>query len=283
LTNYTDRHLDRFVKNIDSTYKKLLESNIRIETEKEIIRFVLFTKFRIDKDKKIVTIATNKEFEYILNALTSNFTRFELAEFISLSKTNSKTLYRKLKQFRKTGFWVVDYKEFLELMGLTKWNRTDINKEINRIVEDVTPFFQNLELKKIKKNNTKTGAIQRLEFSFEPEIQIIEQLEQEVPKLEQPKPKPQITQTKNTKTYFDSFYEFKDFLIKNYKAMQQFKASSLGYNQDVTFSITQTGYIMNNYSGKLADKEDAFEIWEALYKNQTEILNYINKTQQDKN
>lgn len=170
LANYTDRHLDRFVKNIDSTYKKLLESSIRIETASKIIRFVLFTRFEIDKDKRTVTIATNQKFEYILNALTSNFTRFELSEFVSLSKTNSKTLYRKLKQFRKTGFWSVDYREFLELMKMSKWNRTDINKEITRIVKDVAPFFQDLELEKIKKGGKRTGAIQRLEFKFRPEI-----------------------------------------------------------------------------------------------------------------
>ncbi|MBD3795986.1 MAG: replication initiation protein, partial [Epsilonproteobacteria bacterium] len=145
---------------------------IEDKDKKIYIEFVLFTRFKIDKDKQTVTIKTNEEFEYILNAITSDFTRFELSEFISLSKTNSKTLYRILKQFRKTGFWTIDYKEFLKMLNIESWDRRNITNELNRIIKDVTPFFKNLTVTKIKKGNKRTGAIQKINFIFEKEKNI---------------------------------------------------------------------------------------------------------------
>ncbi|MBD3842342.1 MAG: replication initiation protein, partial [Campylobacterales bacterium] len=175
LTGYKSTSKERFINDLKRTYRKLLTSTMPIEDKdkKIYIEFVLFTRFKIDKDKQTVTIKTNEEFEYILNAITNNFTRFELSEFISLSKTNSKTLYRMLKQFRSTGFWTIDYKEFLELMKMSNWDSSNINKEFKRIVADVAPFFKNLKIEKIKKGNKRTGAIQRLNFMFDKESDYI--------------------------------------------------------------------------------------------------------------
>lgn len=52
---------------------------------------------------KKLEIEVNPKFEYIVNELTKNFTGFKLEEFIALSGKYTKTLYRLLKQFRKTG------------------------------------------------------------------------------------------------------------------------------------------------------------------------------------
>jgi plasmid replication initiation protein len=167
LTNYSNRSIPRLIKDIENTYTKLLQSNIRIETEEEIIRFVLFTEFKINKNKQIVSIRTNQEFEYVLNAVTSNFTRFELEQFVSLSKINSKTIYRMLKQFRMTGIWSIEYQEFLEMIGVSHWSRMDINREFKRIVKDLEPFFKNLVVEKVKKGGKQTGAILKLNWTFD--------------------------------------------------------------------------------------------------------------------
>jgi uncharacterized protein (DUF1499 family) len=167
LTNYSNRSIPRLIKDIENTYTKLLQSNIRIETEEEIIRFVLFTEFKINKNKQIVTIQTNQKFEYILNALTGNFTRFELEQFVSLSKTNSKTIYRMLKQFRMTGIWSIEYQEFLEMLGIAHWATTDKSKELKRIIKDLEPFFKNLVVEKVKKGGKQTGAILKLNWTFD--------------------------------------------------------------------------------------------------------------------
>ena len=71
----------------------------------EFVSFNLFSTFRGNKKKKILTIKTNPEFAYILNDLTKNFTRFELREYVALDGKYSKMIYQHLRQYRKTGWW----------------------------------------------------------------------------------------------------------------------------------------------------------------------------------
>ena len=50
-------------------------------------------------------VAVNPRFSFLLNDLTSQFTRFELAEFTALKSSYAKETYRRLKQYRQTGVW----------------------------------------------------------------------------------------------------------------------------------------------------------------------------------
>ena len=75
-------------------------------------------------------VVVNPEFAEIVNAL-SNFTRFELAEFIALSGKYTKTLYRQLKQFRQTGSRLFKWDEFLEIMDIPdSYRQIDIDQQI---------------------------------------------------------------------------------------------------------------------------------------------------------
>ena len=59
--------------------------------------------------------------EYILNKLnidTGNWTQFEFFEFATLKSVYSKTVYRFLKQYRKTGFWKVGLEDFKSLLSI---------------------------------------------------------------------------------------------------------------------------------------------------------------------
>ena len=58
--------------------------------------------YTVSSRKSEVTIAINKEFYYVLNVLLSNFTRFELDEFLALKSKYAKEFYRCMKQFRTT-------------------------------------------------------------------------------------------------------------------------------------------------------------------------------------
>ena len=61
--------------------------------------------------------------EYILNKLridTGNWTQFEFFEFATLISVYSKTVYRFLKQYRKTGFWKVSLEDFKSLLSILK-------------------------------------------------------------------------------------------------------------------------------------------------------------------
>ena len=109
-------------------------------------------------------VVVNPEFAEIVNAL-SNFTRFELAEFIALSGKYTKTLYRQLKQFRQTGNRLFAWDEFLEIMDIPNdYRQIDIDARILKpAIKELTAEqnlfdfrkripFENLKYTKLDKN-----------------------------------------------------------------------------------------------------------------------------------
>lgn len=156
----------RFIKDLDSTYEKLTKLNFKIETEDYLERIVLFTRYKIDKKEQIVTIAVNDKFEYIFNELTSNFTRFELNEYVNLKSTYSKECFRRLKQFRQTGKWVVkidDFKRLLDIPSSYRMSHID-EKVFKPIKTELQPIFKGLQIKKLA--NGKGRKITHIEFLF---------------------------------------------------------------------------------------------------------------------
>lgn len=170
LSNYDIRNLKRFTTDLERTNEKLMKLIYRIEDDKTIIQFVLFPFFKIDKERHTVTIAVNESFKYILNELTSDFTRFELKEFTSLKSTYSKAMYRLLKQFRSTGYYKVSVNEFIRLLDIpASYKMSHINDNVLKTILNELPYyFKNLKLKKIKAKKGK--KIEYFEFSFEKEM-----------------------------------------------------------------------------------------------------------------
>lgn len=175
ISNYdSTKSTKRFIKDLEKTYKKLIKLDFRIITENKIIGFVLFSKYEIDLNNKSIKIGVNPEFYFVLNELTSNFTRFELKEFIDLKSKYSKECYRRLKQFRKTGMWTVEIEEFRRILDIPKCYRmTDINKNVLKFIEiDLSPLFKNLQIEKIKKKGAYAGRgnkVTHIVFTFEKE------------------------------------------------------------------------------------------------------------------
>lgn len=105
------------------------------------------------------------------------FTRFELEEFVNLSGTYTKTLYRFLKQFRTSGLWRVKYDDFKRLLGIPEsYQSCDIDKRIikpaikelsseRNIFDQRRTPFKGLCVKKVKSGR----SIEALEFCFEPQ------------------------------------------------------------------------------------------------------------------
>ncbi len=60
------------------------------------IFYTLFQKFKIDKVNETLLIKVSEEFEYILNSIGTNFTRFELENMTNLKSSYVKELYRQL-------------------------------------------------------------------------------------------------------------------------------------------------------------------------------------------
>jgi len=174
LSVYRRGATERFVADLESVYSKLIQLDFRVETEKKIIKFVLFTRYEIDKEKETVSIKTNEDFKDILNNLIGNFTKFELEEFTELRSSYSKTAYRLLKQFRRTGYYIVQIDEFKRLFDVPKsYQMYNITQRILEPIQDELPkFFKNLKINKLRGKGKRKRYIENIEFKFEPETDI---------------------------------------------------------------------------------------------------------------
>lgn len=110
--------------------EKLIRLFCRLETKDAYISFVLFPTFILPKQDDILTVAVNETFAYLLNNLT-NYTYFRLQRFVGLNSKYSKTLYRKLCQWRRTGRYTVGVEEFRELFCVPE------NYTTGRIMEKI--------------------------------------------------------------------------------------------------------------------------------------------------
>lgn len=146
-----------------------------------------------------IDLMLNPRFEYILNDLFQNFTRFELAEFIALSGKYTKTLYRLLKQYRQTGQMQMEWGEFLYVMDIPlSYEQKHINAYILKpAIKELTKQrnlfdtkrvpFKNLQYEKIKEKGFggrgQGGKVVGIKFTFISETKEIEaKLEKENPK-----------------------------------------------------------------------------------------------------
>lgn len=137
----------------------------------------------LSKNFSHIDLKLNPRFEYILNDLLRNFTRFELAEFVNLNSKYTKTLYRLLKQYRTMGKMRMQWDEFMRIMDIPQNKQIgeidrdilkpalkELTKERNLFDQKRTPF-KNLAYEKIKEKGTRGrgGKVIGIEFSFKPE------------------------------------------------------------------------------------------------------------------
>ncbi len=174
LSNYKITATSHFISDLESIYSKLVQLDFRIETEEKIIKFVLFTEYEIDKIKETISIKTNDRFKFILNNIVGDFTKFELEEFTMLASSYSKTAYRLLKQFRQSGYYIVQIDKFRRLFDIPdSYRMSDIDRQIlNQIKKELSDYFKNLRITKIKGKGKRKRFIEYIEFKFEPEIDI---------------------------------------------------------------------------------------------------------------
>ena len=139
---------------------------------------IIFPSIRVDSENRILKIKVSAGFKdrYITSPL-KGWTRYELAEFVGLSGTYVKTIYRYLKQFRQTGYWRIRYDHFKELLGIPdSYQSNNIDQRILRpalkelsaersLFNQRRTLFKGLVVKKIKNGR----SIEALEFCFEPQ------------------------------------------------------------------------------------------------------------------
>ena len=178
ISNYDPKQSNKkFIKDLEKTYDKLIQLNFKIGDDRNFTKFVLFNEYTVKGDEGTVTIGVNPKFYFVLNELTSNFTRFELKEFIDLKSKYSKECYRRLKQFRRTGLWTVEIEEFRRILDIpNSYKFCEINRSVlNPIIKELTPLFKNLQIEKIKKKGAYSGRgnkVTHIVFTFEKEDEV---------------------------------------------------------------------------------------------------------------
>lgn len=174
LSDYKYTAYDRFIDDIEGVYDKLIQLNIKIGTPTEFTKFVLFTEYTVSAEKETVTVQINAKFKDILNNIFGSFTKFELEEFTTLRSGYSKSAYRLLKQFRQSGYYIVQIDEFRRLFDVPEsYQMSDITKNIlDRIKNELSDYFKNLKITKLRGKGKRKRFIEHIEFKFDPETDI---------------------------------------------------------------------------------------------------------------
>ncbi|MGL4876658.1 replication initiation protein [Paraclostridium dentum] len=167
LSNYSNRNLNRFIKDLSNTYDKMLGLNIKImHSELSFTKFNLFSEYTVNVEEKTITIQVHEKFEYILNKMLKegNYTKFELIEFVNLKSSYSKNMFKLLKQWEIKKERKFDISEFRNILDIPpKYRMSEIDKKIlTPIMQELGQLFSNLKLEKIKTGRNVTG----LKFSW---------------------------------------------------------------------------------------------------------------------
>ena len=173
LSHYQAKDDNRFYKDIESMGDKLFSLHMKVGTEREYTKFVLFPTFKVSEQEQTITIAVNEKFTYLLNGLNKdgNYTALELQQSNSLKSAYAKTIYKKLRRFRDTGEWIVSLDQFKEYLDIPKsYSLSDINKRaINPSIEELKNYFENLKVTPItekKKGGRGRPSVTGYRFTF---------------------------------------------------------------------------------------------------------------------
>jgi len=170
LAAYRKNSNDELIKSLKETNIKLSRIACTLENESDVIQFVLFTTFWIQKKEKALIIQVNPDFRFVLNALDKNFTRFELSEFTGLNGRYPKQLYRLLKQFRSTGVFRISLQDLREKMDIPEtYDIRDIREKVLKpAIKDISPYFEDLKFE-AKKEKRRGNPVTGYEFTFKKE------------------------------------------------------------------------------------------------------------------
>lgn len=166
LSDYKPTALKRFTDDLENVYDKMMSLTYRTETNDEIEKFALFTGFKISKKEQFVEISVNPDLNYILNELSTEFTKFELQEFTGIRSSYAKTMYRLLKQYRSTGFYKVKIEDFRDLLDIpSSYSMSKIDQRVFTPIKNELPAYFD-DLKIIKNKARKGNKIASIEIHF---------------------------------------------------------------------------------------------------------------------
>ena len=171
LVQYKETDKKRFIQDIERMYDKVEAIQYRYEDSKEIVKFRLFGKFKLYKEKEEVAIRIDEEFVSLLNDLTEQFTLFELKQFIALSGKHTKTLFRLCKQWRISGkTQVYSIEELKKIFDCENYENRDFTKLLKKAMNELKEKEYFKDLKAQPKTAKKRGSpVIAYTFTFEAE------------------------------------------------------------------------------------------------------------------
>lgn len=178
ISKYSQRGTALFASDVIKMADKLGALAFYFEDEHVWERLNLFQRFLVDKDREILTVKVNEQFEFILNSIGTNFTRFELENMTKLSGSYTKEMYRQLMAHRdfvtRRGAWFVKIEDFREVLAIPdSYRMTDIDRQILKVAkkEFTSPdangvsIFSSFTIEKVKAR--KGNKISSFKFYFQ--------------------------------------------------------------------------------------------------------------------
>lgn len=180
LSQYESRTGTDLYTELYTMSRKLLEINASMidRTQRKgfrtFVQFSVFKRFEYSEEAGILQVSVNEDFSFLLNEFTQ-YTCFELQEFVGLKSKYSKNLYRILKQWRMNGeyiFWNVD--EFRQLMECPPSYSIKIFKRdcIDMAVKEISKLdksFIDFKCTPMHNRNKQGSPIIAYKFEWKPE------------------------------------------------------------------------------------------------------------------
>ena len=206
LSNYYTRSQERFINDLEHVYDKMLNLTYIERNGRSFEKFVLFTSYKVDLDEEILSISVNSDLKHILNSITADFTKFELREMTHLKSTYAKNMFRLLKQYKHTGYVIMNLADFKNRLDIPKtYQMNDITKRVLKpIINELSSIFDNLNINKIKAK--KGRKIEWLEFTFDAEKRIHSKRKPQMANVT--KPKQYMSREKTPKWLEDPTYNY---------------------------------------------------------------------------
>lgn len=174
LAGFENKHLSNQEFNVmlRDMNRKLMGCICSLQDGSQEIDFVLFPEFIRDAEKGILTVKVSERLGYVVNDF-DGYTSLELKRFVRIESKYTKTLYRKLRQFRSTGEYIVSADRFREEFLIPKsYKQSDIQKRvIAPSIEELKKEFKGLRC--ITHHASKRGApVDRYTFKFQASDQV---------------------------------------------------------------------------------------------------------------
>ncbi|MDY6382254.1 MAG: replication initiation protein [Bacteroidales bacterium] len=196
MVEFSRTSIDDFEQKANSLILKICNPKFSLISDEKIVVFVCFDRLEYNRKTYDLEVHIQDDFYAMMKNYKLGFTRFELAEFVNLSGSYAKTLYRLLKQYRTSGSWIVTVEDFRQLLNVPKTYRQReidtrvLNPCIKQLSRELDMFdtvrvpFRNLKCEKIKKKGRgvkgRGGTITHYAFTFDAEKRELIEQSQEV-------------------------------------------------------------------------------------------------------